>query len=1021
MKRIISFIASIVVLLGSGSVYAVGGGVSIGDDSPEILFTGSASSHYLLLSSNGVVSAWGDNIYGQCGAEPCSEISEINYIDFDSRIVKVAAGNDFSIALDEDNTAWGFGNNQKFQLGISRPTAPGAPTEFYTPTEISKNIVDIAAGDNFSVLLNNTGEVLLSGLGKMHTQEIVYDDINSPAKSIYANENSFAVVTADNKIYYQKSDGVSGSFFEFNENIEIQSVSVGDQHLSIVCKNGENTEIYTCGENSKGQLGVPDIQETDTPVLACSVPYEENQTVNIFCGEFYTVADIYTNLSASDSITQYQWGTDIVSLENQTVVKNTFVVPETYSREYQFIDVGANSGIAFDFTNNSILSFNDNDVKFIPIIEPTEDITTMYPYQYEDTGYQTYNVNFIKLNKEKFADEGKIYDEYTQTYSDKYAHWEFVNEHQFKVKIKNFINGLGNSNYNPAISTITLSKEATGENRIVGTFGPSIWNFNTGRDGFETEKNEVNHGSENGTVLTVSAFINNMREDLPLNIPTDIDVYYESPGEITENTKLGLYIYGLPQGTTAEISEIAGNTFKLTLFGNSVSDLDYDSELKICYIRAEDGTTSGVVGDVDLNTVSVFAAERTLRGFLIKAMENTPESLTLSGSLTKGKENGKTITAVIAGGAFSENLNADNWTVTGVDNVSVSAVERLDDNTVELTLSGNSADKYTDAQLKIVCGSPEYEDSRIYDENTGTYLNVDLTSENHINVERQRKSNGGGSISSSLTKPTASIAAGEVTKGTAVELKASGQNIKIYYTTDGTTPTDKSNLYSEPLIIDTDMTIKFIAVSGSRKSSVQTVTYTVKRALIKLKDNAGNIKYIKTDGNLFHPDKAISRYEILEALNNLFDIEDLKVQSDFTDVSGEYEKLVNIFVGAEIIEGYPDKTFRGNVGITRAEFIKMLNDMVEYKYDGATTEYTDVSGHWCEPYIVSFSKSGVLKGYPDGSFKPDNIITRAEAVVILNRIAGIKPMNIPEKFFDDVTETHWACGNIYAACYTSED
>lgn len=1019
MKRFISFITGIVILLGSVNVYSAGGGASISDDSPETLFTGSASSHYLLLSSGGIVSAWGDNTYGQCAAEPCSEISGINYIDFDSRIVKVAAGNDFSIALDENNVAWGFGNNVKFQLGISRPTGSGTPTSFSSPIKISENIVGVAAGNDFSVLLNSNGELLFSGMGNAQTLEIVDTGTDSSVKSVYANENSFAAVTEDNKVYYQRSDGGLRTIFEFNENIEVQSVSLGKDHLIFVCRNGENIEFYACGENEKGQLGIVDIDKTDTPILVFTIPYEENQTINVYSGEFNTVVDVYSNLSSSDMVTQYQWGTDVVALENQTVIKNTFLTPESSLRAYHFIDIDGNCGIAFDFLNNSILTFNDNDVKFIPIIEPTEDITTMYPYQYEDTGYQIYNVNFVKLNKEKFADEGKIYDEYTQTYSDKYAHWEFVNEHQFKVKIKNFINGLGNSNYNPAISTITLSKEATGENRIVGTFGPSIWNFNTGRDRFETEKNEVNHGSENGTVLTVSAFINNMREDLPLNIPSDIDVYYESPGEITENTKLGLYIYGLPQGTTVEISEIVGNTFKLTLFGNSVSDLDYDSELKICYIRAEDGTVSGVVGDFDLNTVSVFAGERTLRGFLIKAMENTPESLTLSGSLTKGRENGKTITAVIAGGTFSENLNADNWTVTGVDGVSVSDIKRLNDNTVELTLSGNSGDRYTSAELKVTCNSTEYTDSRVYDENTGSFLFADLISENHILVERQRQSSG-GSISVSVSKPTASIASGEVTKGTAVELKATGQNIKIYYTTDGTTPTDESELYSVPIIVDTDMTIKFIAVSGSRKSLVQTATYTVKRASINLKSDADKIKYIAADGNMFYPDEAISRYEILEWLNRLFDIEDINAKSDFSDVSDEYENIVNLFVGAEIIEGYPDKTFKGTAGITRAEFVKMLSDMLKYKHDGETTEYTDVSGHWCEQYIAAFSKNGLLKGYPDGTFKPDNIITRAEAVVILNRIANIKPIDINEKFFDDVTDTHWACGNIYAACYTIE-
>ena len=58
---------------------------------------------------------------------------------------------------------------------------------------------------------------------------------------------------------------------------------------------------------------------------------------------------------------------------------------------------------------------------------------------------------------------------------------------------------------------------------------------------------------------------------------------------------------------------------------------------------------------------------------------------------------------------------------------------------------------------------------------------------------------------------------------------------------------------------------------------------------------------------------------------------------------------------------------------------------------------------------------GYVSGYPDNSFKPDAKITRAEAVAVLNRIAGIKALDTNDGCFTDVTNEHWASGLIYAA------
>lgn len=1009
------------MVLGSVNVFAAGGAVSIGDSSGETLFTGSASSHCLLLSSNGVVSAWGSNTYGQCGTEPCEELTEINYIDFEDKIVKVAAGNDFSIALDENNVAWGWGNNISFQLGISRPTGPGTPTQFSVPQKIADNIVDIAAGEDFSILLSENGDVLFSGMRNPNTLKGVefpkIDTKNPKIKFITANYNNAIAVDENNFVFYWRSDRRTPEVIEFNGVDEVQSVAVGKEHLIIRCLNGENIEFYGYGDNSKSQLGVLDVSSADEPVLVLSIPYEENLKISEFAGDYYTVVDVWDNLSANDLMSEYRWGTicyvygDIVMIDQITINE-----PEENSVEYQTIALGSERNIAFDFVNNKvILSGKNTALHSIPLIEADEETDVMYEYQYQDLAYHTYKVNFVKLNEEKFPNDNKIIDESTGDYSDKYLYWEFVNEHEFRVKIKNFINGLGNSSYNPAISSIALSKEATGENRLIGAYGPSVWNFDCGNEAFRTDKSEVLHGGEDGTELIVSAYTLNMRDEKPLNIPQNVSVFYENPGEITENTKLGLYLYGLPEGTTGTITDIAENTFKITLAGNSTADMDYDSDIKLCYVRTDGNDESGsVVGDYDLNAVSVYAGKRELAGFIIKAVENTPEILTVSGTVKKGSESGAVINASVSGGTFAEDLSADAWRVTGLDNVTVSKVNRLDDNSAELTLSGSSADKYTDAEMHIVCDASQYSDSRVYDEDTGRYLDSELVSDNFIIVSGQPRSTGRGLGSSTvIAKPSSSIPSGEVVKGTAIEL-SSAVNAKIYYTTDGTEPTAQSTLYQSPIEISDDITIKFIAVSDTRKSAVQTVTYTVKKADVKLKENSDKIRYLECESGYFRPDEPITRYEVLSALNNLFDVENLEISSNFTDMDDKYSNIVDLFVGAGIIDGYPDNTFRGEEGITRAEFVKILSIMLKTK-ESEETIMSDISGHWCEKYINGFEKLGLVNGYPDGSFKPNSIITKAEAVTVLNKVSGVSSENNDSITFKDVSEKHWAYRDICRA------
>lgn len=118
-------------------------------------------------------------------------------------------------------------------------------------------------------------------------------------------------------------------------------------------------------------------------------------------------------------------------------------------------------------------------------------------------------------------------------------------------------------------------------------------------------------------------------------------------------------------------------------------------------------------------------------------------------------------------------------------------------------------------------------------------------------------------------------------------------------------------------------------------------------------------------------------------------------KSYFTDVpaDSQYAEAITKMVESGIIDGYGDNTFRPENGVTRAEMCKMINLTFNYvKYDKAAG-FPDISAEqWHAPYVLAAQQEGYVEGYEDGTFRPDNNITRQEVCVIINRI--VKPMNL---------------------------
>ena len=144
------------------------------------------------------------------------------------------------------------------------------------------------------------------------------------------------------------------------------------------------------------------------------------------------------------------------------------------------------------------------------------------------------------------------------------------------------------------------------------------------------------------------------------------------------------------------------------------------------------------------------------------------------------------------------------------------------------------------------------------------------------------------------------------------------------------------------------------------------------------------------------PQNNITRAEVATIFYRLLtdDARDYYYSTDsgFSDVKpGDwYNTAVSTMVQAGILNGYSDGTFKPNASITRAEFATIAARFLSNPYS-LKDRFTDTEGHWAEVYINRAAEVGWINGYTDGSFKPDQAITRAEAVTLVNNVLGRAP------------------------------
>lgn len=151
------------------------------------------------------------------------------------------------------------------------------------------------------------------------------------------------------------------------------------------------------------------------------------------------------------------------------------------------------------------------------------------------------------------------------------------------------------------------------------------------------------------------------------------------------------------------------------------------------------------------------------------------------------------------------------------------------------------------------------------------------------------------------------------------------------------------------------------------------------------------------DGKV-HPEGNISRAEVATIFFRLLksDIRDgnLIADNDFSDVSdGQwYNKAVSTMAKLGIVKGRRADRFDPDASITRAEFAAICARF-NTKPVKNSSSFSDISGHWAENEIERAAAFGWISGYPDGTFRPDARITRAEAMTMINRVLCRMPQS----------------------------
>ena len=214
---------------------------------------------------------------------------------------------------------------------------------------------------------------------------------------------------------------------------------------------------------------------------------------------------------------------------------------------------------------------------------------------------------------------------------------------------------------------------------------------------------------------------------------------------------------------------------------------------------------------------------------------------------------------------------------------------------------------------------------------------------------------------------------------------------------------------------------------------------TAEQALVNTEDDTSDVyillysnrfegiheRYVEGyDDGTFKAANSITRAETAAIFARLLDLDVSVSITEYSDVaSGHWAgKYIAAVTQAGLMNGYNDGTFSPDDPITRAEFATIIARYFQIERDNSVTplitHFSDISESWAMSTIEEVRRMHIITGYADGTFLPEAYILRSEAVTIINRMLYRGPIDDGAQMFPDVTEDSWYCGQVEEASRT---
>lgn len=235
------------------------------------------NDHVLMINSDGTVSAWGSNTYGQLGNGTNTSSIEPVVVQGLSDIIEVTAGDGYSLAMDKNGEVYSWGRNSWGMLGDGSTLNTNVPNKINSLSGL--NIVKVSTSGYHCLALTGNGDVYswgTNGNGQLGLGDREYKlvptivqnlpssiDIAAAGFSSYAVDMTGSVWSWGNNNSCKLGFTYSGDILSPNKTVikDIESISTGYDHCLAI---GEDGNIYSWGDNGFGQLGVTGIT-TYTP------------------------------------------------------------------------------------------------------------------------------------------------------------------------------------------------------------------------------------------------------------------------------------------------------------------------------------------------------------------------------------------------------------------------------------------------------------------------------------------------------------------------------------------------------------------------------------------------------------------------------------------------------------------------------------------------------------------------------------------------------------------------------------